>query len=692
MATTETWVLDGLTISSGNYAILELTNDPPAGRPDWVTAADSEDAVLFRQPFYENRKIAMKMRVTPQASMDTALDRVGAIVDKIRKASETSDGIALTWTPANSTRTITYDVVDGSVTEMPIATSGEGYSWWLKQPIFTVEFTAKPYGRGAEVTSSTTTASSPIVEKEIASVPGDVPALGRLIVTDNATQSRRHLEWGMENLYYNPGTSLTVDSDSMVVTGFSGTQVTTANTPVYDPNAAGTNVVRSTLFLRPTAVVGTGNLSHVGSFRVKAHLFSSGTATQVRFAWSSGDGPVTKNNWASLPVDNAFCEVDLGLIHISPVLSGTQRWTGWLEAIEAATGFLVEIDYLLLIPVEGYAKSRAVYTPSLGAMAAFEGFEATTAGGALNGKVAPLGGTWATVGGDADDFTFADLNPPSWPDSREVAQRSVFSDTAPGRHATLGTTTYTNVLVQASVAAGIDPFVTPMGGQFQLGVIARWTDISNYHGAWLRWNHALQRWDLYMATTVAGSVVASKTAVLSTVTGGPTRINAGGIFRWYRLTMAVYASGFAYAQIEDGSGANPGAVYASVRYSASQLATGGSRASGKVGIADQHAGTTPVIRGYSGVYVFTPDAEPVVVYSGRQFQARWDGAIRQDSTGTYTGQPPSYNGNRFLLPPGTSRVAVKARRQDVDVVADDNIADSTSVQVAYTPRYLVVPL
>jgi hypothetical protein len=54
-------------------------------------------------------------------------------------------------------------------------------------------------------------------------VTGDVPALGRLIVTDTATQSRRHVEWGLEGpLTYNSATSLLVDSDNMVTTGFAG--------------------------------------------------------------------------------------------------------------------------------------------------------------------------------------------------------------------------------------------------------------------------------------------------------------------------------------------------------------------------------------------------------------------------------------------------------------------------------------
>jgi hypothetical protein len=89
---TESWAIDGVSLTSGNFVLLELTADPPKERQDWVSAADSESAALFRQPKHENRTITMKIRVTPQASMNAALDQVGAVVDKLRKASGTTTG------------------------------------------------------------------------------------------------------------------------------------------------------------------------------------------------------------------------------------------------------------------------------------------------------------------------------------------------------------------------------------------------------------------------------------------------------------------------------------------------------------------------------------------------------------------------------------------------------------------------
>jgi hypothetical protein len=43
------------------------------------------------------------------------------------------------------------------------------------------------------------------------------------------------------------------------------------------------------------------------------------------------------------------------------------------------------------------------------------------------------------------------------------------------------------------------------------------------------------------------------------------------------------------------------------------------------------------------------------------------------------------------VPTGTSRVMVKARRNDVEVASDPNVTDATQIQIAYTPRGVAVP-
>jgi hypothetical protein len=124
------------------------------------------------------------------------------------------------------------------------------------------------------------------------------------------------------------------------------------------------------------------------------------------------------------------------------------------------------------------------------------------------------------------------------------------------------------------------------------------------------------------------------------------------------------------------------------------VATGGALASGKPGLRDQNKSATD------------PNSEPdlhrvqghdACRRADRHLQRPLDaGPLRRhapDRTprNTYYGRPPSYRGSRFLVPVGTSRVLVKARRNDVDAALDDQVTDALQIQIGWTPRYLVIP-
>ena len=664
MATVEAWTLDGVALMGGNFDILELNVDPPKARQDWISAADSESAALLRQPLHENRTITMKVRVTSQASMNAALDQVGVILDKFRKASATPDGVALTWTPANSTRTVTFDVIAGEMTEVPIGLADQAWSWFKQRPIMTLEMTAKPYWRGSEVLTSTASSSTPFVTLEVASVPGDIPALGRLIVTDTATQNRRHVEWGLENQYYDNTTSLLVDSDNMTVSGFSGATATT--TGAYDPNATGANSITASVLATPVSVAGTGNLTHVGSFRVKARIQASVADLMTRLSWQQADGPFTSNPYVAPPITGDWCEVDLGTILIAPTIAGTQRWTGRIDAYSTTGGTLI-VDYLILVPLEGYGRARATYHSLPNVLTGHDEFTATTAGSGLNARVAPQGGTWATSGATTD-LVFYDAAT----GGGELVTRSTISDSGQGRQAILGATNYTDidVGVDVSVNGGLSASTAPEGG-----VVARWVDASNF-----------------IRAKIAGSnITLTYSFVVETVIGGVTTTIAtipAPTFPAWRTRLIIYANGRFRAELS-GPG---GALLRILEGINTALATGGTLATGKPGFFDRHTGTAAGLgRFYDNYAQGTPSTEPMAVYSGRSLQVRYDTTIRQDSTGTYYGPPESYRGSRFLVPTGTSRVLVKARRADVEAHPDVNVTDATQIQVGYQPRCLAVP-
>jgi hypothetical protein len=525
----------------------------------------------------------------------------------------------------------------------------------------------------------------PFVTGTIYNTFGDQPALGEMVITDAAGQSRRHTEWGLEGpLTYNASTSLLIDSDDMVTSGFGGTQTTQSG--AYDPNASGNSVVGITARTAVAAVAGVGNLSHVGSFRVKARVYSDASTLMTRLAWRAGDGPMSSNSWATHRGGSVWQELDLGTIIVPSVIVGTQRWTGQVEVKTSSGTATVRLDYLEMIPTScGYGKARGVFVDSAGALSGLDDFTSTTSGSALNARSAVLGGTWATSGA-ATDFSFSDLRADATTGGVENVTRQTVSD-ASRRFAVLGASNFTDM----AVSVEIENYQRPANStSMSQGLLLRWVDSSNYCA-------------VYQKAETSSGGLPTTTLICEQVVAGVTTVLASEVIDismpWSRsihtLQATVYASGAFSARLYAavaGTDATPGTQWGEISGSSSALATGGTLDDGKPGFFDIYTGTgSDRRRHYDDFQVTTPPAEPVVIYSGRNMQVRHDDTFRQDSTGTYTGGPSSYRGTRFLIPGGTSRVLVKARRNDIDTAADDNVTDATQVQVLGTPRGLAVP-
>jgi hypothetical protein len=131
---------------------------------------------------------------------------------------------------------------------------------------------------------------------------------------------------------------------------------------------------------------------------------------------------------------------------------------------------------------------------------AFDNFTGTTAGNALNGRTAPLGGAWATSG-DTTDFTFTDT-------PQEGVERFTTTFTN-GRTALLGTTAYTETdasAVVSSIQSDIDS---------NIGLLTRYVDASNYVRADLK---------------VSGALLGGAFVTVSIVVAGSPTILDGGVF------------------------------------------------------------------------------------------------------------------------------------------------------------------
>ena len=318
-------------------------------------------------------------------------------------------------------------------------------------------------------------------------------------------------------------------------------------------------------------------------------------------------------------------------------------------------------DYLILIPVEaGYGKARGTYAHQPGVRVGSDDFTSTTAGGVLNARTAPVGGTWA-VSGAATDLVFSDAF------GGEQITRSATGI----RYAILGTSTYTNVEVVATAERD-----GPPGASVSQGVIARWTDANNYVRA------ALSESTGFVGTTSTLSVtqvVAGVATVLGTTTV-PTSTTG-------QLSLVAFTSGRVIAQ-------STGHSTYTVDVISVDVATGGTLATGKAGIYDTGAAT--VTRYYDAFSVVTPPSEPIALYSGRSLEIRHDSTERESSGGDTWGRPASYRGTRLWINPAgdqsrTTRVAVKASRNDLDSAEDANLTDQIALTVEVVPRFNWLP-
>lgn len=668
MSDFEQWVLNGRALNDATFTLEQLSAPVPAKIAEWIRGADSEGAILARVPKHENRVIEMTLRVIKQASMDAALGKLALIIDELQECAMHENGTALVWTPANASTVgpITFRCLMGEIVDLPIDWQDSG--WLVYTPLIRIRLTCLPFGHGAEVSKGSVTSSDPLITLEVTGVAGDVPALGRLVVTDAASQSRRWLVWGLESRWYPTSSppSLIVDSASMVTTGFAG--VTTTRSGAY--SGASNNVIRATLDTQVQAICGLGNLTHVGQFRPQLRFHASATTMAVRLTCQSLDGPF-RVLASRVPVVAGWNHVDLGLITVPPTTLGTQRWTGRIEAYSTtAGGETLDIDAAWIIPAELFGRARSGYANDAGVLGAYDDFTAITSGVVLNARTAPLGGSWTTSGATTD-FAAAD-GPGS---SEESVSRATLSDSLPGRVAVVGSATYTNC------DARVWFYVPGTAAAISGGPVVRYTDNNNMLRGMLDSTGAT-------ATDYNLTVQVIKAGLYSVLVTKPiTKLHAG----WHQLRLVAYASGLVHFSVLTAAG-----VTEYVTAASADLASGGALASGKVGISDHSANFGVATRYYRRFTVATPPAEPTVCHANQSIEVRHDSALREDATGTYAGAPPEYVGSRFAVPYAggparKARVAVMTKRHDVVVTADDFIADSTTAEVFVTPRYLAIP-
>ena len=653
--------------------------DPGNQPPDtqWASSVDTEGARRAGS-HPQNRTVTATVLIdkSTAAALQTAEQ---TLTRKIAKLNREGGELLLTLP---STSTITFDVEDAYLSRPFTPQTARG-----NIAEYNLTFVCKPYGRGAEqdLGDNPETTLPALIFTE-ASIPGDVPALGRLVAdNDNASVNMWQLIWGLESRYYSSSANAALYYEAEGRTALSETASAVGS------GASATNVMRNSALtstykaLMSTQATGGGaHFSHVGTFRVYARMMVAGggsSTVTVALEWSEADfmrytrNPEVQLTGTGSSSVQGWELVDLGLVALTPVTSGTQRWEGRIIGKSTLTNDILDIDYLMIVPVaegSGIASAVARDFTSTGYVSE-DHFTSTTAGNALNARVAPTGGTWATSG-DATDLAFTDS---FITNGSEGLARGVASSTS-GRLAVLGTTNYSSVTVQTSVGRDGTPSAT--GHELRLGVIARWTDASNYLRAYLKIP--------YVGDAPVGLVIEQRVSGVTSTIASMSGISVNVAMNQLQpLRLTVYTTGEAVLKLFNNAGT---VVEAECSGFSAALMAGGTLATGEPGIWDYSA-TSTHNRYYDDFLVWVPGID-AAAFGNQSIEVRHDRVQREDSGGTMWTKVSSYEGDYLLVPASgaearTVRMIVKFLRGD----GIDNGIDDLSARLFVTPRYLTVP-
>jgi hypothetical protein len=549
-----------------------------------------------------------------------------------------------------------------------------------------------------------TTFSETTLPALIFSVPaghpkGDVPALGRLTVTEAQGADQWWLTWGCEtnDRYTHTDSSgsgaLFYEAEGRTVQ--SAAAIASASGVNASPAGSTTNnIVRHTALttdyvslLSTQAAGGGAHLTHVGSFRVYVRARTSALVgletVSVALEWGVGDfRSFARNDAQTIPATDLsnWRLLDLGIVTIPKVLTGTQRWEGRILAKTTITGTDLDLDCLMFVPVD-VASGKASALARAAAPTAFtalDGFD--QAAGALTGKTAPTGGVWVGAGDASPDWVVGTGG--IYAGDTAEATRTVVSGSpdaaSTGRWVTLDIN-QTGTYVRSDMAIGTSSGAS--GLQSRFGLIARYIDSSNWLGFLLivpdpftasPWYAFIKR-VAGTLTTIAGS---SSTSIAFLSFNTPVElamtVDSGGKIAGYRDGTLVLSG-------QD-----------------SAVATGGALASGDVGLYSEVT-TLPAasnIIHYAGSFSAATYTSDAAIFASQSLDIRHDGVIREDSTGTTWQNVSDYEGDLLKVPvtgrEGRSvRFIVKASRNP-PTLSDPNI-DDISATLAVTPRYLSVP-
>lgn len=332
-----------LAIGPGtDYNLLEHSYPAPPINVLYASTIDSEGELPVTSR-YGNRTITLKLDIVDAdgsllAALQvkyTKLQREGGTLKRTLKNGDVriydvvaSDG----WDPVYDLKYYLGDLVEVSMT-LP----------------------ARPFSRGVEVALSDHAETSlPVLIFTEASIPGDVHALGRLLIDEDQSERQETVFWGIQSRYYDSastaalffqGESLSLDGSGAVATGPSGASGGASNNTMANLSLATS--------LASFAVLDNG--THTGTFRLFARVQVAGAGDKSMAAqWTLRGNSEIQNGTVTIPggMNGSWLIADLGLIAAGAPLKGSQHLTIKVTAASTNAGDDIYLDWITLLPVE----------------------------------------------------------------------------------------------------------------------------------------------------------------------------------------------------------------------------------------------------------------------------------------------------------------------------------------------------
>lgn len=355
-----------------------------------------------------------------------------------------------------------------------------------------------------------------------------------------------------------------------------------------------------------------GHMTHIGVRRIWARLQQPEGEpgdVQLRLLWRAlGSSRWDEQNpIVSTYAVGSWILVDLGECRPEVAEVGDQQWEWRLAARAPGGAGVIAVDEVFVLPTETYLKVVAQPLHDIGTPTAFSAQSSfLLESGAITGDSLAVGGTWEAEG-DPDDFTIATVN------GEKVARRIAVKDGVGAKRRIFASSPVladTVVSVDIALTSDIED-----SNPLRQGVVARLSEAGQ--------NYIMAIRDTPKSVMVEAA--SGGEAAFPQVTVALPHRSADGQFM--RLTLMVLANG-AWAVWYSSASASSGLGEPLLTGWHPTLATGGSLATGKVGIHDGAPEETAATRDYRNFAAWVPDLS-VICSSGRSMEVATNGVFRQ---------------------------------------------------------------